>query len=140
MSDIPENRYPIDPRLIEPDYPAQALIGFELTGWGEGYARFEMDLADHHMNRHGNPHGGILAAILDSAMGFTGAYTGDPDDICHTMSLTITVNYLAPPAGPRLVAEGVSTGGGRKIYFTDGKLWDGRGRLCATATGTFKRR
>ncbi|MBV0914060.1 PaaI family thioesterase [Anianabacter salinae] len=140
MTEIPPNLHPVPADLVEPEYPAQSLIGFQLTGWGDGYARFEMDLGPQHMNRHGNPHGGIAAALLDSAMGFTGAFTGARDDIRHTMSLSITVNYLAPPEGPRLVAEGHRTGGGRKVYFTEGRMWDGAGRLCATATGTFKAR
>ncbi len=140
MTGLPPNPHPIDPALIEPDYPAQAHIGFELTGWAEGFARFELALGPHLMNRHGNLHGAIYAALLDSAMGFAGAYTGDPKNLQHTMTLSMTVNYLAPATGARIAAEGRVTGGGRKTFFTDAKLWDDSGRLAATATGTFKKR
>lgn len=138
MSDLPENLYPVPPELREEPYPAQAHIGFELTGWAEDFARFEMDLADHHRNRHGNLHGAIYAALLDSAMGFAGAYTGDPDNKRHTMTLSMTTNFMAPAQGLRLVAEGRRIGGGRKTFFTEGRMWDGTGVLVATATGTFK--
>lgn len=140
MSQLPPNPHPVSPRLVEPRYPMQAHIDFVLTGWGPGYARFEVDLQAFHMNRHGKLHGGVYAIVLDSAMGFSGAYTGDPEDRILTMTLSMTTNFLAPAEGPRLVGEGWRTGGGRRTFFTEGRMTDGTGRLVATATGTFQAR
>ncbi len=135
---LPPNPHPVPPRLVETAYPFQAHVGFELTGWGPGYARFEIDMEAHHANRHGKLHGGVYAIVLDSAMGFSGAFTGDPDDRILTMTLSMTTNFLGAARGPRLVAEGWHTGGGRKIFFTEGRMTDSDGTLVATATGTFK--
>lgn len=134
----PDNPHPVAPELVEPAYPMQRLIGFVLTGWGPDFARFELRLAPGHANRHGNLHGGVYAALLDTAMGFSGAYTGDPARRAMTMTLSMTTNFLAPAEGPRVMAEGRRTGGGRRTFFTEGRLIDGAGRVAATATGVFR--
>jgi len=56
------------------------------------------------------------------------------------MTLSMTVNFLAPPQGGTLIAEGRRTGGGRKTFFTEGAARDETGLLLATATGVFRYR
>jgi uncharacterized protein (TIGR00369 family) len=129
-----------DPKLKEGPYPLQALLGMELTGWSEGFARVEMAVSDKVMNRQGIPHGGVHATLMDSAMGYSGCYTGDPDARQMALTLSLTINYLAQAQGTRLIAEGRVTGGGRKTYFAESALRDELGTLIATATGVFKLR
>ena len=130
----------IDPRLIEPPYPLQRHLGMTLTAWSEGSARVEAPVTEKLMNRQGLPHGGVHATLLDSAMGYAGCYTGDPDQRQMALTLSLTVNYVGQPAGTRLIAEGQVTGGGRKTYFAEGRLLDDQETLLATATGVFKYR
>ena len=129
-----------DPRLLEEPYPFQRLLGFRMTGWADGTARFEMPLAERHMNRYGIPHGGVYASLLDTVMGFAGSWTGDPGDRRLVMTLTLTTSFLARPEGDLLLAEGRRTGGGRSTYFAEGRLTDRAGTLVATGTGTFRYR
>lgn len=140
MSDWPENRHPVDPALLEPASPIQRLLDYHLTGWGPGYARFEMPMRDDLRNRHDNLHGSIYVAMLDTAMGYSGAYTGDRDAPQFTMTLSLTTNFLTPARGPRLMAEGLRTGGGRRTFFAEGRMWDGAGTLVATGSATFRLR
>ncbi|ROU04389.1 PaaI family thioesterase [Histidinibacterium lentulum] len=126
--------------LAEPSSAFQEHLGHRLTGWGPGYARFEMAVTPALMNRHGVPHGGVHATILDSAMGYAGVFPGEAEGAERPMSqtLSLSVNYLAPARGSALMAEGRVTGGGRRTYFTEARLWDGAGTLVATATGVFR--
>ncbi|SLN17661.1 PaaI family thioesterase [Roseisalinus antarcticus] len=143
MTAWPENPHPLEPHLREPASRFQTLLGYRLTGWGPDYARFEMPLTEHLGNRHGHPHGGAYASILDSAMGYAGVYPGAlPEDAARPMSqtLSMTVNFLAPAEGDAMMAEGRRTGGGRRTFFTEARLWDSAGTLVATAVGTFRAR
>lgn len=129
-----------DERLRETPSPLSQTLGFEMTGWHEGYARIEAPLADHLMNRQGLPHGGVYAAMLDTAMGFCGCYTGDPAVRQNALTLSMTVNFLARAGGSRLIAEGWVTGSGRSTYFAKAEVRDDTGTLIAEATGVFKLR
>ena len=136
MSDKPG----IDPALIEDPYALQLLLGFAVTGWAEDYARVELPLSERLTNRQGLPHGGIHATLLDTAMGFAGCYTGDPDRRQMALTLSLTVNYLGQARGGKLIAEGWRTGGGKSTYFAEGSISDSTGALVATATGVFRYR
>lgn len=130
----------LDPRLLEDSSPMQRHLGFEMTAWQPDFARVEIPLSDVLMNRQGLLHGGVHATLLDSAMGFAGCYTGDPEKRQMALTLSLTVNYLAQATGTRLIAEGWRTGGGRKTYFAEGKVTDDTGNVIATATGVFRYR
>lgn len=130
----------LDPRLVEDSYPLQQHLGFQMTAWQPDYARIEVPLTKVLMNRQGLPHGGVHATLLDSAMGFAGCYTGDPDRRQMALTLSLTVNYLAQAEGSHLIAEGWRVGGGRKTYFAEGKVSDALGTVIATATGVFRYR
>ncbi|MDD9727010.1 PaaI family thioesterase [Roseovarius sp. SK2] len=129
-----------NPNLREAPSPLSATLGFDMTDWSEGYARVEAPLAPHLMNRQGLPHGGVYAAILDTAMGFCGCFTGDPKVKQNALTLSMTVNYLARATGTHLVAEARVTGGGRSTFFAKGEVRDDTGALIAEATGVFKLR
>jgi uncharacterized protein (TIGR00369 family) len=130
----------LDPALIEEAYPLQAHLGFVMTGWSEGYSRFELPLAPFLMNRFGIPHGGVHAMLLDTVMGFSGSYTGDPDHPQMAMTLSMTVNFMAQAKGKLMIGEGRKTGGGRKTFFAEGLVKDKTGIVIATGTGVFRYR
>ncbi|MEM6578161.1 MAG: PaaI family thioesterase [Pseudomonadota bacterium] len=130
----------LDPDLIEPPSPLAQTLGFSMTDWSEGFARIEAPLGSHLMNRQGLPHGGVYAAMLDTAMGFCGCFTGDPARKQNALTLSMTVDYLARATGAHLVAEGRVTGGGRSTYFASGTIRDDTGTLIATSTGVFRYR
>lgn len=131
---------PVDPALVEDPYPYQALLGFRLVHWSEGVARFEMPLSERLMNRYGIPHGGVYASLLDTAMGYCGSYTGDPDRRQLCMTLSLTTNFVDQPAGDMLLGEGRRVGGGRSTYYAEGTVTDRANRVVATGVGTFRYR
>lgn len=130
---------PID-LAAEAQYPFARHLGMEMLCWSEGYARFALPLAPFLMNRHGNLHGGVHGALLDTAMGYAGCWTGDPLHPQLCLTLTLNVQYLSRPRGTRLVAEARMTGGGRSTFFAEGTVTDDTGEVIAKGTGTFRYR
>lgn len=130
----------VDPRLREAAYAFQSHLGFELVEWSDGFARVEVPLGPHLMNRQGIVHGGVHATLLDTAMGYSGCFTGDPDRRLMALTLSLNVNYVGRSEGLRLVAEARVRGGGRSTFFADGTLTDDTARLVATASGVFRYR
>ncbi|UOM33032.1 PaaI family thioesterase [Acuticoccus sp. I52.16.1] len=133
--------YPdLDPALKEAPYPLEDHLGYELVTWAEDLAVFRMPVRTFHRNRYGIPHGGLYTVLLDTVMGYAGCYTGDPAVRRFAMTLSLTTNYLAQPGDDLLIAEGRRVGGGKRIYFGEGTVFDGNGTVCARATGTFRYR
>ncbi|MGM0584211.1 MAG: PaaI family thioesterase [Pseudomonadota bacterium] len=127
-----------DPLAAEPPYPYQELLGFEITEWADNHARVELDLRRDHFNRHGLPHGGVHAALLDTCFGYASCWCPHPGRVRRAMTLSLTVNYVGQAQGRKLIAEGRVTGGGRKSFFAEGELRDDRGNLVATASASMR--
>ncbi|MFT4717419.1 MAG: hypothetical protein ACI861_002236 [Paracoccaceae bacterium] len=126
--------------LIEVPYPLMAHLGFRMIDWAPDFARFELPLEHHLMNRYGIPHGGVYATLLDTVMGYCGCYTGSAENKRMAMTLSLNVNFLSRPKGKLLIATGNLTGGGRKTFFAEGLVVDETGERIATATGVFRYR
>ncbi len=125
---------------VEPTYPWQDTLGFTVTGWRQDSAEITLPLAAKHGNRYGIVHGGVLASLLDTAMGFAGCYNGDPDKPILAMTLSMTTNFVSVARGKVLVAQGRKTGGGARTFFAEATVTDDTGAVIATATGVFRYR
>src|SRR6056297_3091895 len=130
----------IDPALLEAPSALQTHLGYRLTEWRTDFARVELPLTPVLMNRQGLPHGGMHATLLDTAMGFAGCYTGDPERAQMALTLSLTVNYLGQARGALLIAEARRTGGGKSTYFAEATVRDETGSVIATGTGVFRYR
>lgn len=130
----------MDPIAGESGYPLQRTLGFAITGWAPDYARVELPLGEHLANRHGIPHGGVYATLLDTALGYCGCYTGSTENKRMAMTLSLTVNFLSRPKGDLLICEARRTGGGARTFFAEGTIKDETGETVATATGVFRYR
>lgn len=127
------------PGIIRDETGAQRLIGYVLdVGAGDGTARCWLDLDHRHLNRHDRLHGGIAAALLDNASGAAGSLSMDPGGRHPWLTLSMTVNYLAPGRPGRITATARITGGGRRTKFVEAELRHEDGTLIATSTGVFQ--
>ncbi|QFU07687.1 hypothetical protein PARPLA_01601 [Rhodobacteraceae bacterium THAF1] len=125
--------------VLKDETGAQRLLGYMLDLSDPAQGTVTLTVLPEHTNRTGRLHGGIVAALLDSAMGGAASLAWDDGGHYPVVTISMTVNYIASGAeGEHLTATGHVTGGGRKIKFCDGRLEAKGGRLIATATGTFK--
>lgn len=122
----------------ESPYAFARLIGMTLTSWTKDRAEITLPVRTEISNRHGIPHGGIHAAMLDTCMGYAGCYTGIEDQRRYCLTLNLSVNYVGPAQGRTLVATGSRIGGDRKTFFAEGQLHDDTGALVATSSGVFR--
>ena len=74
MSAAPDDRpsSAFDPRAYEQRVGLPVLMGYRLTEWSAERAVVELVVGPQHLNRSGVLHGGVLATLLDSALGFAG--------------------------------------------------------------------
>src|SRR5262249_49073025 len=115
--------------------PATSLLGFEAVSVTRGRAVLRLDVQERHRQLHGVVHGGILAALADTASAIAVYTTVPPGTAIATVELKI--NYLeAVPAG-RVKAIGRVLRKGRNFAVAECELWDGRGELAAKALLTF---
>ena len=114
--------------------------GLKIVEWTDGNASLSVDLVPEHLNPLGLVHGGLYAAMLDVALAMSGSFKPAPDDLLPGLTLSLTLQYLAPfKLGDGFaMAQARRTGGGKSIFFAEGTVLAPDGRLIATATGVFK--
>lgn len=110
-------------------------LGFELIGLEHGRAVFETDAGVEHHNPADRVHGGFLAGLADSAMGFAYGSTLDEGQACTNVD--VSIRYLRPVWTGRLRAEGRVVKRGRTTGLAEADVTDATGRLIARATSTF---
>mgnify|MGYP002713291278 CR=1 FL=1 len=62
----------------------------------------------------------------------------DPAQRRFSITLSMTINFVAAAPPGRLICRGREVGGGRQTVFCEGTIEDADGRLLATGQGTFK--
>ncbi|MBJ7451000.1 MAG: PaaI family thioesterase [Blastococcus sp.] len=86
-----------------------ARLGARVEAADDGSARIAFEVTDEHLNPAGTLHGGVLATLVDTAMG-TAVRSATDDDVPATSQLTVT--YLRPgKPGPLTVTARVRTKG-----------------------------
>ena len=99
----------------------------------DGTARLELDATEEHLNEAGTVHGGVLATLVDTAMGQAVRSRTGEDDVPATSQLTVT--YLRPgKPGPLQVTGRVSKQGEHLTVCEADVEQDGRTLVHAVAT------
>ncbi len=119
--------------------PAAAeLLGWHLLAFDKeaGWARIGFAGRPEFANPRGHVQGGLLAAMLDEAMGSALNIATDAAFLSSTISMTTDFVRPAPPG--MLQGEGRVTSLGRSVAFLEGKLLGPDGKLVARATASCK--
>ena len=114
---------------------AIAMLGFGLEAVSAGRAILRLDARAHHKQLNNVVHGGILAAMADTA-GAIAAYTTVPKGVALA-TVELKINYLEEVPGGRIRAEARVLRTGRNFVVTECEIFDGKGALAAKALLTF---
>lgn len=116
--------------------PIGDTLEFALVELERGRVVFEGSPSRKVFNPIGSVHGGYAATLLDSACGCA-VHSSLPAGQGYT-TLELKVSYhraLTDTSGP-VLAEGKIVSIGRRVGFSEARLIDAQGRLCASATST----
>ena len=114
------------------------LIGATLVEAADGRAAIEVPYRRDLTQQNGYFHGGVVAAIADTASGYA-AYTTMPAD-ASVLTVEFKINLVNPAAGERLRAEAEVRKSGRTLVVvatTVSALSGDRALPCAEMLGTF---
>lgn len=119
-----------------PPPPIAVLMGMWVAEVSEGRVVFALEPQEFHYNPLGTMHGGVIATLLDSAVGCT-IHTMLPAGTGYT-TLELKVNYLKPitTGTGTLSCEGKVIHLGGSTATAEGRLLDQEGKLYAHATTT----
>jgi uncharacterized protein (TIGR00369 family) len=114
--------------------PFVELLGFELQRFEGGEAEITFEPQPEHENSFSVVHGGASMTLLDVVMAHA-ARSVEP--AMGVVTVEMKTSFMRPAQGP-LTAHGQLLHRSATMAFTDGRILDAAGRLCAHATGTFK--
>src|SRR6058998_3420039 len=69
--------------------PFSQLLGMRCISREKGLAHYEMEVGTDHLNRRGVAHGGVVASLLDTALGASVVSTLTPEEWTGTLELSV---------------------------------------------------
>ncbi len=119
-----------------PTPPAVRTLGIEPVEADPGRVTFRLDLAEYHLNPFGIVHGGVLAAMLDTAMGCA-VHSLLPPAVGYVTS-EMNVRFLRPAVltGGPLICTGEVVNQGRSAIVATARIVDAQQRIVALAGST----
>jgi len=109
-------------------------LGFALQRFEDGSSEIHFDPKPEHLNSFGVVHGGACMTLLDVTMAAAARSVDRPMGV---VTIEMKTSFMQ-------AARGKLSGKGRLMHrtatmaFTEATIFDGEGRACAHATGTFK--
>ena len=117
--------------------PFAKLLGIQVDSVEPGHAVLSMTLRDEHMRNDAIAHGGVIATLIDSAMAI--AIMAQLAENEHTVTVDLTIHYLRPVSAGTARASARVVRAGRRVITVSAELFDGEGKLAATAISTYLR-
>jgi uncharacterized protein (TIGR00369 family) len=112
-----------------------ATLGVELIAIERGRVEMALRYDDRFTQQHGFLHAGAVASVLDSACGYAAFSVMPPD--ASVLTVTYTINLLAPAAGQRFTITGQVVRAGRTLVVCRGEAFaDGAERPFAAMQAT----
>ena len=115
--------------------PFNRLLGARCLRRADGGSLYELALGPDHLNRRGVAHGGVVASLLDAAMGTAVVSAIAAEEWCGTMELS--VQFREPVRPGVIVGEGRMVRRGRTAAFAEGEVRDASGKVLAVAHGVW---
>lgn len=110
-------------------------IGMTTVVGDDGKTRIRLPVNENLKQFYGNVHGGVIAALLDTAIAVAVNQQLDPGEGASTVE--ININYLRSISEGTLWAEGKVIKKGRNIVVAQGEIKNDEGQIMAIGTATF---
>lgn len=117
------------------DFGFNRLLGIRFLGAREDGYWIEIDAGDAHVHDKGLVHGGVILALLDTAMSRAVRDALDPGSYRPTIELS--ASFLRPLQPGVVRACGRVIHASRSLSRVEGKVVDTGGRIGATGRATF---
>lgn len=108
-------------------------VGLEVSPDGEGRATASLDAGDEHLNPGGTVHGGVVATLVDSAMGAAVRTTGEAE---RPATIALTITYLEPGRPGAITVTAQVRKRGKRITVVEAEVAQ-EGEMIAHGIGTF---
>ena len=116
------------------DIPFVQELGFALMRMEAGESELHYAVQPRHVNSHGVCHGGVTMTLLDVTMAVAARSVAPGMGV---VTVEMKTSFMQPTRGA-LVARGQLVHRTRSLAFAQASIYDGAGRLCSQASGTFK--
>jgi uncharacterized protein (TIGR00369 family) len=111
------------------------LLGFTPQAEAPGRATWTYVVDPAHFNPHGALHGGVVMALLDTAMGYAVAALVGPDG-SFNVAAQMNVHFLAPVRAGTLAATATVRKRGKRLAVVEAEATDSNGQVVAIATAS----
>ena len=119
------------------DLPFSKLIGMRLVDLEMDTATISIEMREDLKQPSGVLHGGVTAALIDTAMAFAVRTRLAPDEATATIDLTI--HYLRPHISGTITCTARVVRGGKRIFTVSADAVNSEGIHIATAISTYTR-
>jgi uncharacterized protein (TIGR00369 family) len=119
------------------EIPFAKLLGIETELIEPGHAVLSIKIRDDLKRNGGIAHGGVAAALIDSAMAFAIVPLLSENE--RTTTVDLTIHYLRPLTGGTVRASARVVRAGRRVITVSAELFDSQEKLAATALSTYLR-
>ena len=109
-------------------------LGVRAEDAEDGHARLEFEAEHRHLNPAGTVHGGVLATLVDTAMGMAARSRTDDGEVPATSQLTIA--YLTAATEGLVIVTAQVRKQGEHVLLCDADV-DQDGKPVVHAVGTF---
>ena len=113
------------------------LVGMRVVRADADGSEFTITIDDTHLQAYGTAHGGVLAGLVDAAMGLAILGRAPAGEGCATIEMKL--NFLAPAESGLLTGRGRVISEGRRLVVAWGEAVNASGRTVACGMGTFQR-
>ncbi|MBI4081335.1 MAG: PaaI family thioesterase [Candidatus Lambdaproteobacteria bacterium] len=124
-------------RLIETivrTSPIIRALGVRFLDLEPGFVRLELAVREEFLNHNGVVHGGIVAALADTAVAFAAKGALPPGS--SSTSVELKINFIRPVMEGRLTGEGRLIHMGRRTAVVEARVLLPDGKLVAHCVST----
>ena len=117
--------------------PFARLIGMKLVDLKPEEATVQIEMRDELRQPHGILHGGVTATLIDTAMAYAVITCLTESEKASTVDLT--VHYLRPHAEGAFSCTAKIVRAGKRLLTVSADVYNGDGKLFATAISTYSK-